>query len=131
MALLAPFLLLIVVGAIDIGRFAKFKIVVGNSARVGAQYGSLNVVSAEDFSGMQAAAASDATGITLTTVSATNYCKCADGSAASCTPTACSSNHRILFVSVTSSATFKPILKYPFIGSSIAVSRTAVEQVAQ
>jgi Flp pilus assembly protein TadG len=131
MALLAPVFIVLVVGMVDVGRYAQFKIILGNSARAGAEYGSLNSATAFDASGMQTAAKNDAPTLSSLTVTPTYYCTCSDGTTTSCTPTACSSNHRILNVSVTASAKFTPLFKYPFVGGSIVVTRTAIEQVAQ
>ena len=51
-ALLLPLLLLLLVGTIEIGRFAYYAILVANSARAGAQYGSQSLVTSADTTGI-------------------------------------------------------------------------------
>src|SRR5580692_10049080 len=58
-ALLLPLLLLLLVGTIEIGRFAYYAILVANSARAGAQYGSQSLVTSADTAGITTAAKND------------------------------------------------------------------------
>jgi Flp pilus assembly protein TadG len=132
-ALAVPVLFLLMAGAIDVGRYAQFQIKVANSARAAVQYGSLNLATAADTTGMKNAAVNDAPStISASMVTPSNYCACSNavGTAVQCTPTACSSTHRLLFVTATVSATFKPLFNYPLV-SSTTVSRTAISQVSQ
>jgi Flp pilus assembly protein TadG len=131
-ALVAPLLFLLVAGAIDLGRSAQFDMRLASTARAAAQYGSQNLITAADYTGMSTAGTNDGhswSGVTLN-VTGSNFCKCADGSNASCTANACSSNHRLVYVTVTSTANFKPLFNY-FFGTTQARSKTVVLQVAQ
>jgi hypothetical protein len=125
---LTPFLLGLAVGIIDAGRLYRFNTIVGSSARAGAQYGAQNLTTALDVAGMTLAAKNDAQQLAGLTVSATNLCKCADGTTVSCTSTACSSSHRLLYVSVTSSYTFTTLFDYHVIPTAIPLSRTVTMQ---
>jgi Flp pilus assembly protein TadG len=60
MAVVLPLLLLLLLGIIEIGRYAELAIVVANSARAGAIYGAQNLATAADITGMQTAAQTDA-----------------------------------------------------------------------
>ena len=51
-----PVLLMIVVGIVEMGRYASLSILVGNAARAGAQYGSENPANAADTAGITCAA---------------------------------------------------------------------------
>jgi Flp pilus assembly protein TadG len=130
-ALAIPFLIAILVGIIDLGRLAQFDTLLTTSARAGASYGALNLVTANDIAGMKAAAQSDPPSWASITANASNFCKCADGSSTSCTATACSANHRLLYVSVTTSGTFRPIFKWLLATSVTAKTKTVVMQVGQ
>jgi Flp pilus assembly protein TadG len=129
-ALFMPFLLLFLVGAIDLGRLSQFDTKLTSGARAGAQYGSLNLETADDSTGMTTAAQNDMTGMTGITVSPSKYCTCVGGGTTTCTGTACSSSHRLLYVSVTVTGTFHPLFKY-FSSTSVSRSKTATLQVGQ
>jgi hypothetical protein len=86
-ALALPLLLVLVLGAIDLGRLVYMSVGVTNAAHAGAQYGCQNPAAAGDVTGIQTAAANDAADLvgvgngSLTTTS-TSYCQCSDGSSA-------------------------------------------------
>ncbi|MCH7929955.1 MAG: pilus assembly protein [Proteobacteria bacterium] len=79
-ALLAPIVLLMVVGAIDFGTFIYQKMQLQSAARAGAQYAIQSDATVTDTAGIataaQIASELDFTGVTLTT---TRYCACSDG----------------------------------------------------
>src|SRR5216683_157093 len=58
-ALLTPMLLALLLGVIEMGRYAYISILVGNAARAGAAYGAQNLVLSIDTSGIQTAANND------------------------------------------------------------------------
>ncbi len=62
LAFVVPLLLLLLVGIIEIGRFAFYSILVSNAARAGAQYGAQSLASASDTVGIAAAANRDGQG---------------------------------------------------------------------
>jgi Flp pilus assembly protein TadG len=136
-ALCMPVLLLFLAGVIDLGRLSQFDMQLASSARAGTQYGSQNATNAADLSGMEAAATADAVSSNVTiTATASSYYKCADGTAPSTTGSStmsttssidCSANHQLLYVIVTSTATFNPIL-LSFLSTS-AHNSTAVLEV--
>jgi Flp pilus assembly protein TadG len=130
-ALFLPALLLLLVGAIDLGRLSQYDTKLASGARAGAQYGSLNLVTADDSAGMKAAVQSDTGSMTGLTISPSTYCTCAGGGGTvACTATACSGSHRLLYVSVSVTGTFKPLFNY-FGGTSVARTKTATLEVGQ
>jgi Flp pilus assembly protein TadG len=130
LAIIAPVLFALLIGLIEVGRFAHFAIVVGNAAHAGVQYGGQSLVTALDYAGMQSAALNDAQNIAGLTATATSYCKCADGSASTCQSTVCSTSHRMVYVQVTVSGTFESLFKYPGLPQSLSVTRQAIVPVA-
>jgi Flp pilus assembly protein TadG len=129
LALLAPVFLGLLVGIIEVGRFAHFAILVGNAAHAGAQYGGQSLISALDITGMQNAALNDAQNVTGVTATATSYCQCADGSASTCAATACPASHRLVYVQVTVAGTYQSLFKYPGLPHSVTVTRQAIVPV--
>ncbi len=134
-AFVVPVLILLLLGLVEIGRFAYYSIVVGNAARAGVQYGAQTLATAQDSTGMANAAKNDGQNniANLTASPApTHFCQCWDGttatSDATCSPT-CATGHRVVYVQVTTSGTFSPLFNYPKLPSSFSVSSTATMRV--
>jgi len=137
-ALMLPFLLLLLIGVIELGRYAYIGILVGNAARAGAAYGSQSNVQSVNSVGIQNAAVNDfqsngQPGGSLTVTSAVS-CGCdssgtvtSAGCTAATNPTAgtCAAGHWVVIVSVTASGTFNSLFNYPGIPSSLSISRVA------
>jgi Flp pilus assembly protein TadG len=131
LALIAPLLILLLIGLVEVGRFADLSIMVGNAARAGVQYGAQNLVTAADTTGMQNAATADAQNVAGITATASSFCKCADGSASTCQPTDCSANHRLTYVTVTTTGTFTSLIHFAKIQPSITIGGSATMRVAE
>jgi len=124
LALISSILLLLVSGAVDLGRAGYVGIEVQNAAHAGAEYGSLNP---SDTAGMTTAAQQGAHNLSNLTVSTPTWgCECSDGSSysANCTPTpVCTADstrgsnvvHR---VQVKTKAVYSPMVSWPGISSS-------------
>lgn len=119
-ALMLPFLGLLLLGVIDFGRAYYLSIEVQNAAEAGALYGSQNVT---NITGMEDAATNDAADVkgaadvTWTTPTATNGCECSNGTSVtpSSTPTTnacpspptCGTSLSVVnYVTVTTKATY-------------------------
>ena len=143
LAFVLPMLLLLLLGVIEIGRYAYIAILVGNAARAGADFGAQNRTL--DTAGIQKAAQYDFAGSTNGTPGPTNgqaytaltvvssqSCGCDSGGTV--TPFSCSTDpdscaagsHWVVFVSVTASGNFSGLFNYPGIPSQLAISRTAI-----
>jgi Flp pilus assembly protein TadG len=154
LAIATPIVLTLLVGAIEIGRYAYLSILVGNAARAGSAYGSEGLAQSADASGIECAAWNDfygenscANSGTLT-VTSNPACGCDSGGSLSpnpptqsyCDPPPTGTNssagtctgggHWAVMVSVTASATFNPLFKFPGISKSISVSSTSIMRVA-
>ena len=83
MALVTPILLALLVGTIELGRYAYIGILVGNAARAGAAYGAEGLLQSGNLTGIQLAADNDFQNngqpISGLTVSSSNSCGCDSG----------------------------------------------------
>ena len=78
-ALLAVFLTMTTLLTMDLGRIFFAGITLANAASTGAFYAILDEANATDYTGMEAAALSDAGDLSRVTAEAEHYCKCPDG----------------------------------------------------
>ena len=131
MAMIAPLMILLLIGLVEVGRFADMSIMVSNAARAGVQYGAQNLVTAADTTGMQNAATADAQNLAGITATASSFCKCADGTNSTCQPTDCSTNHRLTYVTVTTTGTFNSMIHFAKVQPSITIGSSATMRVAQ
>jgi Flp pilus assembly protein TadG len=144
LALILPVVLLLVLGVIEIGRYAYISILVGNAARAGAAYGAQGFSKATTNNpNITLAARNDfaSNGFNPTTLSVDSFptCGCDIGgtiaadTAANCDPTTpppCVGNW-VVTIHVTAHNTFNSLFNYPGIPSSLALSNTASMRVAK
>lgn len=151
-ALLTPMLLLLLLGVVEMGRYAYIGILVGNAAHAGAMYGSESVANSADTAGIQTAADNDFQNngqiVSTLTVNSFTSCGCDKGGTISGQTNACSTTadpniantiaacstgggHWVVMCNVEASGTFSSLFNYPGIPSSITVDRTATLRVAQ
>lgn len=136
-ALLLPFLVLMMLGVIELGRYAYIGILVGNAARAGAAYGIESLPQSVDTANIFLAAQNDFqnNGQSGLTVTSSVSCGCDSGgslTSSACTGAgagSCASGHWVVIVSVTASGTFNSLFNYPGISSSITISRTSSMRV--
>lgn len=137
LALLTPLLLLLVVGAIEIGRYAAKAIGVGNAARAGAAYGVRDHFAAADLTGITSAACQDYQGGNTCglTVTKAYLCQCDNGGTVDPVPITCTTGScpapslEVVSLQVTASGSFTSLFTYPGIPSPLAVSRTATMRI--
>jgi len=129
LALVLPFLSLLLIGVIDFGRAYYFSIEVAGAAHTGALYGTQNPT---DTPGMVSAALGDAPDVTSVpamamTATATYGCECSDGTSAvalCATQPSCGVNV-VNYVQVTTSATYTPLFHWPGIPASFPLQGQA------
>lgn len=159
LALVTPLLIAMVLGAIEIGRYAYLSILVADAAHAGALYGAQNNGTAADTAGITKAADNDYqnNGQPVSTLAVTSWqsCGCDAGgtytqlattqppnNAAACTTTyvnpttACGTTsieqtEWTVVVHVQATATYQALFNYPWIPSSLTISRTATIRVQQ
>ena len=128
---------LILLGAVEFGRFAYLAIEIANAAKAAAQYGAQNSITAADITGMQLVAAQDAPDVAN---ACTNFtvnigqpatCACVSGgssSSASCSSTTCS-GYMVQNLTITASAQCKPIAFPKGFGGTLTLHGQAVQEV--
>jgi Flp pilus assembly protein TadG len=137
-ALTFPVLILMLLGAVQLGEVAFAAIETANAARAGAQYAGMNGGGYNDGAGITAAAQADARDTTSLTATPSTSCACSDG-LGTCTATgasggspgvyACSSGKPIIKVSVATTATYSALIKIPGMGSTYTLHGWAQQQV--
>jgi Flp pilus assembly protein TadG len=132
LALFAPVLSVMLLGAGDFARAFYFNQEVVAAVRAGAQYGSQSVTTAADTTGISAAALADGTDVPGLTASS-SFCTCQSPPPTG--QTACASgycngaNSAATYVTVTTSATFTTLVNYPGIPHTTTMSAKAIMQV--
>jgi Flp pilus assembly protein TadG len=133
-AFLMPVLLMMLVGAAEMGRVAYYAIEVNSAARAGAEYAAQNHATAANTTNIVLAASTDAANVGALTTTATTSCTCTSGTTITCSNagTTCTSPARIEeFVQVSTSATISPIFHYPGLPLSYSLSGHATMRVEQ
>jgi Flp pilus assembly protein TadG len=127
MALLLPVLLLLILGIIEVGRYAELSIMVANAARSAVQYGAQSLADAADTTGIKNAATYDAPMVQVV-LPPSVICYC---SGSLCSGPCLAPNTEIVYLQVTTIATFTPLFAYPGLPSFTTVNSTAQMRVAQ
>src|SRR5262249_9688257 len=117
-ALMLPFLMLLGVGVLEIGRAIAFTIAVNNAAPAGVECGAQDPADGLDIPGMENAATTDAN-FSSTTATATYGCTCDKGQGTSCiypvpeqdtcSDISCDGGQIVQCVQVTTHASFLPL----------------------
>ena len=132
LALMLPLMLLLLVGLIEIGRFAYFDILVSNAARAGAQYGAQSLIQAADKTGIETAAQSD--GRNTMTITPAQMCGCTAATLAICPPGGGGGGgcgRPLVYVQVTATETYSSLFNYPGIPTSMTLTSTSTMRVSQ
>lgn len=138
LALSLPVLVLLLLGAVEFGRFAYLAIELTNAAKAAAQYGAQNSVTGVDVSGMQALAAQDAPEVTaqctnFTTTIGSQSCACVTGGAAGAYSSgACTSacgGYVVQRLTINTSAQCTPLFYPQGFGGTLTLSGQAVQEV--
>ena len=131
-ALLAPVMLFMLIGMIEIGRFAYFSILAANAARAGAQYGAQNLTTARDNPGIVNAVMKDGQNLSnwSSGITAQPLCSTSGGTLQACAQGSAPPPNTVYYVKVQVTGTFSSLLHYPGIPSQLPVSGLAVMRVA-
>jgi Flp pilus assembly protein TadG len=150
-AFILPVLLLLLLGVIELGRYAYISILIGNAARAGAAYGAEVKGNSNDTAGIQQAAQNDFAGATsgstnngqpVSQLNVTSLLTCGCDSNGTFTPAigcnfptnptagTCVTGNWVIILSVTADGTFSALFNYPGIPTSLDISRTAKMRVA-
>jgi Flp pilus assembly protein TadG len=125
LALVAPFVVLVLVIAADFSRVFYMSIEAANAARAGVQYGAQSTTKASDTAGMQQAALNDAANLSGLTATASNFCECPPSTShVTCSSTSCSGME--MYVQVNTSAQFQTLVHYPGVPSTVTLNESAL-----
>jgi|SRR5579871_2638037 len=130
LALLMPLLLVLLLGVIEIGRYAYFDILVSNAARAGAQYGAQSLIQAADIAGIQQAAHND--GLAAMTITTQQQCGCSSGALGGC-PTGGVCPVPLVYVQVTATDTYSSLFNFRWlpIPTQMTLTSTVTMRVSQ
>jgi Flp pilus assembly protein TadG len=136
LAFVVPLLLLLMVGIIEIGRFAYYSILVASAARAGAIYGAQSLATAKDTTGISTAGTNDAPGITAPNsliVSSTQRCGCSTAALGACGALAVcvKPQHPLVYVRVKADGSFESLFNYPGLPGTFKVTSIEEMRVAQ
>jgi Flp pilus assembly protein TadG len=138
-ALLVPLLTILLLGVIEVGRFADAALLVADAARAGAQYGAQNLTTAADVSGIANAAQQDVQGNSvLNPVLGTNglqapsslVCRC-DGVSEDCGTLSSCTGDGAEYVQVIASGKFVSLFSFPGLPGGITLNSTYQIRVPQ
>jgi Flp pilus assembly protein TadG len=125
-AIALPFLVLLLIGTIELGRYMYFAIVTQHASEAGAQYGAQSLANAANSANIEAAVAADAPNVSVS-ASPAAYCL-QSGQSVSC-PVGTPSPGVTEYVQVKVSGTFKSLLNYPGIPNSVPITATTTMRV--
>lgn len=128
-ALLAPVLIFLVIGIIEVGRYVYFGVLAAHAAEAGAQYGAQNLTNAENLSGMRTAASADAGSLSQWSFSASTLCSTGGSTPSSPCPSGTPGSTTIYYVKVSVSGTFHSLLNYPGLPTAAPVGATTTMRV--
>jgi Flp pilus assembly protein TadG len=133
-AIAIPILVLLLVGAAELGRLSYYAIEVSSAAYAGASYAAQNHGTAVSTANIATAATQDAANIRGLITASTVSCYCSDGTTVTCTDatTDCVSPARISeYVQVNTSAQVSPIFAYPGISNTWTLHGSSTMRVQQ
>jgi Flp pilus assembly protein TadG len=128
LALATPLLAVLIVGAVDFARIFYLAMQVTNAARAGAQYGSTSTLPfvAANVKTKAESASPQIAPYTVATPVESCFCMTNTGgsTAQTCTVACGSGTHKAVFITVTASKAFSPVMRFPGIPSSLTITRT-------
>lgn len=133
LCLILPVLLLLLVGTIELGRAAYFKIEVTDAARAGALYAAQSMADAVDTTGITQAAQNNAQdvvgGVSVSTGPIACVCPGAGSVAGGCPGGGCTNPQ--VYVTVNTTYSLSPLLRYPGLPTSFSLNGSSTMPVRQ
>jgi Flp pilus assembly protein TadG len=130
LAILAPVMIFLALGMIDVGRYAYYSIVASSAARAGAQYGAQDLEHMESTAAIQAAASADGQAFSqwVTTAPA---CMVAvnNGNLTACPTGSSMQPGSVYYVQVTTTGSFHTLFPYPGIQNPVSVTGSSTMRV--
>lgn len=129
LAMAIPILLLLLLGAVEMGRMYYASLTADDAARAGVEYGAQSLATASDINGMETTAVNDSKDVSGMTATASQWCECGDGTKKTCGDAMCSSGTESVYVEVDTQMQFHTLLNYPGITSSVSIAGRAIRRV--
>ncbi len=130
LALLAPVLMLMLIGVIDFGGAVYERMQLTSAARAGVQFASQSADNVDDAAGILQAVQNAGSLDAPVTITTTQFCSCAaDGAAATCGDTCSSGAPAGTYVMITVVEQYKTIFSYPGLGNPITLEGEVVYRV--
>lgn len=132
-ALLVPILSVLMIGIVDFGMFINEKMELDDLARSSVQYvlqgGDYNSIQSEVIAHSDIYNKVDPQELTVTVTPPSQSCECSGGTTIACSSGTCpSGDYKRGFVTVTITATYKPIVAWPGIAANKTMTGTAKMQ---
>jgi Flp pilus assembly protein TadG len=129
-AIVAPVLIALLIGMIEVGRYTYIAILAANAARAGVSFGAQSLSNAANLSAMQSAALADAQSFPSMSASPTVFCSTNGSTVAAC-PSTGPTPPSYYYVEVTTTGTFNSLFNYPGIPNNIPITGQAIMRVIQ
>lgn len=134
LALTLPILVLLLVGAAELGRIAYASIEIANAARAGVGYAAQNPVSMYDNSNITLAATQEAPNVSSVTATPTQACYCSSGASFNCASgqtTCAGTDHFEDYVTVTVTGKVSPMFGFSFFPSTVTLTSAATMRMEE
>jgi Flp pilus assembly protein TadG len=133
-AIALPFLVFMVIGVVEVGRYMYFGILAAHAAEAAAEYGSQTLATAADTTGIKNAASADSAGLSTFLASPAPLCLQTSGETGSTPapvtcPTGTPPAGTIEYVQVTVTGTFHSLLNYPGMPNSLPVTASTTMRI--
>jgi Flp pilus assembly protein TadG len=131
-AILAPVLIYLAVGMIDVGRYTYYSILAANAARAGAQYGAQDLAHVEQYTAIQAAVLADGQSLAWTPITANCMYAVNNGTLTKCPSSGGSTitSGTVYYSQVSTTGTFTTLFQYPGIPKQVVVTGSSTMRVA-
>jgi Flp pilus assembly protein TadG len=129
-AIVAPVLIFLLIGTIEVSRYAYYSILAANAARAGVQYGAQSTTTALDSTGITNAARSDGQNLAAWAITPSHLCSVSGAAPSQCTiSTSSPPTNTIYYVQVQVTGTFRSLMNYPGIPNNVPVTGSAIMRV--
>jgi Flp pilus assembly protein TadG len=125
-AIVLPFLVFMLIGTIEMGRYMYFAIVTQHASEAGAQYGAQSLANSSNSTGIRAAVVADAPNVNVT---ASPAALCLESGVSTPCPVGTPSPGVVEYVQVKVTGTFTSLLNYPGIPNNVPVTATTTMRV--
>ena len=128
-AVVLPFLVFLLIGVIEVGRYMYFGIELAHAAEAGAQYGSQTYADSQNSTAIAAAVTADAPSTGVTSVTVTPSQVCTYGGLQTPCPSGTEAPGYTYYASVKITGFMNPLMHYPGIPSNVPITASTTMRV--